>query len=172
MMGHVQLRNRQRERLCAGFRHHSQGAASWSYAAGPQPGHGSRRRQSGLPVPDPRPRREIHRNLRRRVCAINVTGIIRAPVRAPRANAIAERFIGSIRRELLDRLLIINQRHASAVLRQYERHYNEHRAHRALAQAAPLDPFPERAITELHDVRWYDRLGGLMHEYQHVAWGV
>jgi putative transposase len=93
-------------------------------------------------------------------------------VRAPRANAIAERFIGSIRRELLDRLLIINLRHASAVLRQYERHYNEHRAHRALAQAAPLDPFPERAITELHDVRWYDRLGGLMHEYQHVAWGV
>ena len=98
--------------------------------------------------------------------------IIKTPARAPRANAIAERFVGTIRRELLDRLLIINLRHASAVLRQYERHYNEHRAHRALAQAAPLDPFPERAITELHDVRWYDRLGGLMHEYQHVAWGV
>ena len=53
--------------------------------------------------------------------------IARTPVRAPRANAIAERFIGSLRRELLDRILIINQRHAAAVLRQDEQHYNSHR---------------------------------------------
>ena len=65
-------------------------------------------------------------------------GIIRTPVQAPRANAIAERFVGTIRRELLDRILIINQRHATAVLREYERHYNNHRPHRTLGQAAPL----------------------------------
>jgi transposase InsO family protein len=54
--------------------------------------------------------------------------IIQTPVRAPRANAIAERFIGSIRRELLDRILITNQRHAASVLRQYEHHYVRHEA--------------------------------------------
>jgi putative transposase len=95
--------------------------------------------------------------------------IIRTPVRAPRANAIAERFVGSIRRELLDRILIINQRDASVVLRQYERHYNSHRPHRALGQAAPLRPLPHRRTTEVHDVRRRDRLGGLLHEYRQVA---
>jgi len=95
--------------------------------------------------------------------------IIKTPVRAPRANAIAERFVGTIRRELLDRLLIINQRHATAVLRQYERHYNDHRPHRTLGQAAPRRPLPEHTTTDLQRVRRRDRLGGLIHEYQQVA---
>jgi putative transposase len=95
--------------------------------------------------------------------------ILRTPVRAPRANAFAERFVGSIRRELLDRILITNQRHAAAVLRQYEQHYNSHRPHRTLGQAAPLRPLPQRATTEIHHVRRHDRLGGLLHEYQQVA---
>jgi putative transposase len=95
--------------------------------------------------------------------------IIRSPVRAPRANAIAERFVGSVRRELLDRMLIINQRHAAAVLRQYERHYNNHRPHRTLDQAAPLRPLPEPTMSETNTVRRRDRLGGLLHEYQQVA---
>jgi hypothetical protein len=68
--------------------------------------------------------------------------IIKTPVRAPRPNAIAERFVGTIRRELLDRLLIINQRHAAAVLHEFERHYNGHRPHRTLGQAAPSDHSP------------------------------
>jgi putative transposase len=59
--------------------------------------------------------------------AINIR-IIRTPVRAPRANAIAERFVGTIRRELLDRILIINQRHTALVLREYELHYVRHEA--------------------------------------------
>jgi transposase InsO family protein len=95
--------------------------------------------------------------------------IIKTPVRAPRANAIAERFVGTLRRELLDRILVTNQRHAVAVLRGYERHYNDHRPHRTLGQAAPLRPLPEQAMTEPTRVRRRDRLGGLIHEYQQVA---
>jgi len=91
------------------------------------------------------------------------------PVRAPRANAIAERLVGTVRRELLDRLVIINQRHAAAVLREFERHYNNHRPHRSLGQAAPSRPLPHRAPTEISKIQRHDRLGGLLHEYQQVA---
>jgi transposase InsO family protein len=95
--------------------------------------------------------------------------IMKTPVRAPRANAIAERFVGTIRRELLDRLLIINQRHAAAVLYEFEHHYNDHRPHRALGQAAPSRPLPRRPTTEIHNIERRNRLGGLVHEYQQVA---
>ena len=100
--------------------------------------------------------------------AIDV-GIIRTPVRAPRANAIAERFVGSVRCEVLDRILIINQRHAATVLGEYEHHYNRHRPHRALGQAAPLRPLPQRTTSATNTIRRRDRLGGLLHEYQQVA---
>jgi hypothetical protein len=95
--------------------------------------------------------------------------VIETPARAPRANAIAERFIGSIRRELLDRILIINQRHAASASATYEDHFNHHRPHRALAQAAPLRALPKRRQTDTSHVHRNDRLGGLLHEYQQVA---
>ena len=95
--------------------------------------------------------------------------MITTPARAPRANAIAERYVGTIRRELLDRLLIINQRHAAAVLHESERHYNGHRPHRTLGQAAPSRPLPRHATTEIHKIQRRDRLGGLIHDYQQVA---
>jgi putative transposase len=95
--------------------------------------------------------------------------IIKTPVRAPRANAIAERFVGSVRRELLDRTLILNQRHAAAVLAEYAEHYNSHRPHRTLGQAAPLPPLPQRTTSDTNTVQRRDRLGGLLHEYQQVA---
>ena len=100
--------------------------------------------------------------------AIDVS-VIKTPVRAPRANAIAERFVGSIRRELLDRTLIINQRHAATVLAEYQHHYNSHRPHRTLGQAAPLRPLPHPTSSEINTIRRRDRLGGLFHEYQQVA---
>jgi transposase InsO family protein len=60
--------------------------------------------------------------------------IIRTPIRAPRANAIAERFIGTLRRECLDHILITGPRHLDVVLREYVQHFNTHRPHRSLDQ--------------------------------------
>ena len=136
--------------------------------AGPKPARGPRGRRSTIPVAHPRPRPKFNAAFDTVFTAIDIK-VIKTPVQAPRANAIAERFVGTIRRELLDRILIINQHHAASVLRQYERHYNDHRPHRTLGQAAPLRPLPEHTTTELQRVLRRDRLGGLIHEYQQVA---
>jgi hypothetical protein len=61
-------------------------------------------------------------------------------------NAIVERWIGGCRRELLDRTLIWNQAHLRRILRDYETHHNQHRPHRSLHSAAPLDRCPNRSI--------------------------
>jgi putative transposase len=90
-------------------------------------------------------------------------GILRTPARAPQANAIAERWIGTVRRKLLDRVLIINRRHLMAVLTEYVAHFNDHRPHRALNQAAPLRSLPPPASPQCH-LRRRDLLGGLIHE--------
>jgi len=66
-------------------------------------------------------------------------------------------------------MLVINQRHAEAVLREYAHHYNTHRPHRTLGQTAPLRPLPQRKMSDASTVRRRDRLGGLLHEYQQVA---
>jgi putative transposase len=71
--------------------------------------------------------------------------ILHTPVRAPRANAIAERGIATARRELLDRILVINRRHLTAVLTEYVAHFNHHRPHRPLNHAAPLRSLPPPA---------------------------
>jgi putative transposase len=96
--------------------------------------------------------------------------IIRSAVQAPRMNSIMERWIGSCRRELLDRTLVWNQRHLMTVLREYEDFYNTHRPHRALNQAAPLRPLPD-GVANLDQVRVQrrDRAGGVIHEYRLVA---
>jgi putative transposase len=96
--------------------------------------------------------------------------VIRSAVQAPRMNSIMERWIGSCRRELLDRTSIWNQRHLMAVLREYEDFYNTHRPHRSLKQAAPMRPLPE-TVTDLDHFRVQrrDRAGGVIHEYRLVA---
>jgi putative transposase len=95
--------------------------------------------------------------------------ILRTPVRAPQANAIAERWIGTVRRELLDRILIVNRRHLTAVLTEYVAHFNHHRPHRALNQAAPLRSLPPPASPCQPHVGRRDLLDGLIHEYTQVA---
>jgi transposase InsO family protein len=99
--------------------------------------------------------------------------VIRTPVRAPNANAHIERWVGSVRRECLDRLLIFNRRQLERILRVYVGHYNQQRPHRALALQPPDQPTVPSTRGELPGsaaaIRRRDLLGGLIHEYQAVA---
>ena len=103
------------------------------------------------------------------VFASEAIRILRTPVRAPQANAIAERWIGSVRRELLDRMLILHRPHLEHALAEYVAHFNDHRPHRALHQAAPLRPLPQSASPPTLRLRRRARIGGLIHEYAQVA---
>jgi transposase InsO family protein len=96
--------------------------------------------------------------------------IVRTPVRAPNANAHVERWVGSVRRECLDRLLIVGRHQLEHVLRVYVRHYNCGRPHRAL-DLQPPDPTAVAAArgdpaAPLTGVYRRDLLGGLIHEYE------
>ena len=97
--------------------------------------------------------------------------ILASPPKAPRANAICERVIGTLRRELFDRLLIVNEHHLRRVLTDYLRHYNTARPHRSLGQLAPTQAHtrpPQINLAE-HRIRRKQVLGGLTHEYQIAA---
>ncbi|MFF8021730.1 integrase core domain-containing protein [Streptomyces sp. NPDC007896] len=99
--------------------------------------------------------------------------VVLSGVRMPRMNAIMERWVQTCRRELLDRTLIWNQRHLLHALREFERFYNVHRPHQGIANARPLNALPapiadpdQMACLE---VQKRDRLGGILHEYEHAA---
>jgi transposase len=97
--------------------------------------------------------------------------ILASPPQAPRANAICERMIGTLRRELFDRLLIVNEHHLRQVVIEYLRHYNAARPHRALGQVAPAQAHarpPQINLAE-HRIRRKQVLGGLTSEYQIAA---
>jgi hypothetical protein len=97
--------------------------------------------------------------------------VIRTPVKAPRANAYAERWVRTVRTECLDWLLILNQRHLEALLRVYVGHYNHQRPHRGLGLIAPAGKhrLPPTASAASTDVCRRDLLGGLLHEYDQAA---
>jgi putative transposase len=93
---------------------------------------------------------------------------VKAPVRSPKANAIAERFVRTVRAECLDWLLIGNRLHLERVLRVYVDHYNTQRPHRALKLQPPQPQAPPPPPTT-GEIERHDRLGGLIHEYYRAA---
>jgi len=97
--------------------------------------------------------------------------VIRTPIRAPRANAFAERFVRTVRRECLDHVLIYSRRHLERVLQAYVAHYDEERPHRGLSLAVPAGygtPQQVRGTTQ-PPIQRRDVLGGLIHEYRRAA---
>jgi transposase InsO family protein len=98
--------------------------------------------------------------------------ILASPPQTPRAPAICERVIGTLRREVFDRLLIVHEHHLRLLLTEYLRHYNTARPHRALGQLAPAQAEtrpPEPINLAEHQIRRKQVLGGLISEYQIAA---
>jgi putative transposase len=95
--------------------------------------------------------------------------VIKTPVRAPRANAVAERWVRSVRNECLDHMLVFGRRHLEQILRDYLSHYNTERPHRSLALAAPAGKLEEARGSPPAEIRRRDVLGGLIHEYSAAA---
>jgi putative transposase len=94
--------------------------------------------------------------------------VIHTPIRAPQANAYAERFVRTFRAECLDWLLILGRRHLETVLRIYTAHYNGERPHRGLALLSP-DPTNADPPASHGEIKRRDRLGGLIREYHRAA---
>ena len=95
--------------------------------------------------------------------------MINTPIRAPKASAFAERFIGTVRRECLDWILVLGRRHLERVLRTYVEHYNEARPHRGIVLAVPHGDAPRKGRVEPGHMRRKNVLGGLIHEYDRSA---
>jgi putative transposase len=98
----------------------------------------------------------------------NGTRVIKAPVRSPRANSFAERFVGTLRRECLDHVLILGERHLRSVLADYARHYNGHRPHQGLQQTPPLSQ-GGRVVDITARIERRQVLSGLISEYRRAA---
>ena len=95
--------------------------------------------------------------------------VIKTPVRAPRANAFAERFVRTARTECLDWLLIRNERHLERVLGEFVQHYNAARPHRGINLEVPIPYLSEKQFDGSVRVLRVDQLGGLLHEYRIAA---
>jgi putative transposase len=94
--------------------------------------------------------------------------VLRTPIRAPKSNAVAERWVRTVREECLDWLLISGRRHLEAILRVYVHHYNQARPHRGLELRTP-NRSHEAEVIPLRIIARRDRLGGLIHEYYPAA---
>jgi putative transposase len=94
--------------------------------------------------------------------------VIKTPPQAPRANTFAVRWVGTLRRECTDRMLIVGERHLASVLTEYTRHYNSHRPHRSLGQRPPNPP-PNVVDLNTARIQRQSVLGGLINEYRQAA---
>jgi putative transposase len=107
------------------------------------------------------------------VFAADDVEVLLSPPRAPKANAICERVVGTLRREVLDRTLIYNETHALAVLSAYIRHYNQHRPHQSRQHLPPdsNEPPAPATVTDLkaHRIRREPVCNGLLNQYRHAA---
>ena len=103
------------------------------------------------------------------VFAASGISALRSPPRAPKANAYAERWVSTIRRECLDRMLIFGERQLRKVPTEYENHYNTHRPHRALEQLPPIADVGIGRGDVSGAVRRTEILAGLINEYRHAA---
>ena len=97
------------------------------------------------------------------------TRVIRTPIRAPKANAYAERWVGTVRAECLDWIIVLGRRHLERVLRTYVEHYNQGRPHRGLGLAVPEAPPHDHVSVQPDEIKRRDLLGGLLHEYEGAA---
>ncbi len=95
--------------------------------------------------------------------------VVKTPVRAPRANAFAERFVRTTRTECLDWLLIRSKRHLERVLEEFVEHYNAARPHRGIDLEVPIPYVSGWGLDDSTRIRRVDRLGGLLHEYSIAA---
>jgi len=104
-----------------------------------------------------------------RVAAGSRIAVLRTPIRAPRANATCERFLGSVRRECLDHVLILGEAHLRRVLREYVAYFNTARPHQGIGQAVPTVPEPTSPPSPPAPIVAIPVLGGLHHDYQRAA---
>lgn len=97
--------------------------------------------------------------------------VLRSPPRAPRANAYAERWVRTVRRECLDRMLIYHPRHLPTVPGEFVEHYNEHRPHQGRGQRPPAATYTGPTVVDLASARVHRRriLNGLISEYSQAA---
>jgi putative transposase len=96
------------------------------------------------------------------------TRVLKTPAQSPRANSYTERFVGTLRRECLDHVLILGEQHLRKVLAEYTRHYNRHRPHQALHQRPPLYE-PGYAIDMTVRIERRRAVDGLISEYRRAA---
>ncbi len=99
------------------------------------------------------------------VLATEDVATIRTPVRSPRANAVAERFVRTVRAECTDRVLVLTRGQLDRLLRRYVDHYNNERPHRGVRLATPVPGREPAHAPSAGQVRRRDVLGGLIHEY-------